>query len=158
MDLIEDAYFANRKINVARTYLNEAVFQGAEILYFSFMINNMVSRLPKEDSKERSEQIKDLKNTAKDFYKDYNAEVDQKLLSAMLEMYYYNIPKSQHPDVFQKIEKQHFGLKKLDFDFYAKKVFKKSVFSSRAKFYDFLNNPSTKKIGKDLAHKTLQGE
>ena len=155
LDLIEDAYFANRKINVARTYLNEAVFQGAEILYFSFMMNNMVSSLPKEDSKERREQIKDLKNTAKDFYKDYNAEVDQELLSAMLGMYYHNIPKSQHPDVFQKIEKQHFGLKKLDFDFYAKKVFKKSVFSSRAKFYDFLNNPSTKKIEKDLAHKTL---
>ena len=155
LNLIEDAYFANRKMNVARTYLNEAIFRGAEILYFSFKMNNMVSRLPKEASKKRRAQIKDLKNTAKDFYKDYNAEVDKELLSAMLEMYYHNIPKSQHPDIFQKIEKQHFGLKKLDFDFYAKKVFKKSIFSSRAKFYDFLKNPSAKKIGKDPAHKTL---
>ena len=45
LNLIEDAYFANRKINIARTYLNEAVFQGAEILYFSFMMNNMVNQL-----------------------------------------------------------------------------------------------------------------
>lgn len=155
LDLIEDAYFNNKKINVARTYLNEAVFQGAEILYFSFMMNNMVSRLPKEDAKERKAQIKEMKNTAKDFYKDYNAELDENLLSAMLEMYYYNIPKSQHPDVFQKIEKQQFGLKKLDFDFYAKKVFKKSVFANRTKFYDFLSNPSAKKIEKDPAYKTL---
>ncbi len=155
LDLIEDAYFNNKKINVARTYLNEAVFQGAEILYFSFMMNNMVSRLPKEDEKARRAQIKEMKNTAKDFYKDYNSELDESLLSAMLEMYYYNIPKSQHPDVFQKIEKQQFGLKKLDFDFYAKKVFKKSVFANRTKFYDFLSNPSAKKIEKDPAYKTL---
>ncbi len=155
LDLIEDAYFANRKINIPRTYLNEAVFQGAEILYFSFMMNNGFSALPKEDGKEKREQLKDIKNTAKDFYKNYNADVDEKLLSAMLEMYYYNIPKSQHPEIFQKIEKQRFGLKKLDFDYYAKKVFKKSVFASRAKFYDFLNNPSAKKIAKDPAHKTI---
>ncbi|MDP7430731.1 MAG: S46 family peptidase, partial [Flavobacteriales bacterium] len=114
LDLIEDAYFANRKINVPRTYLNEAVFQGAEILYFSFMMNNRFSALPKEDGKEKRERLKDIKNTAKDFYKNYNADVDEKLLSAMLEMYYYNIPKSQHPEIFQKIEKQRFGLKKLD--------------------------------------------
>ena len=155
LDLIEDAYFANRKINIPRTYLNEAIFQGAEILYFSFMMNNGFSALPKEDGKEKREQLKDIKNTAKDFYKNYNADVDEKLLSAMLEMYYYNIPKSQHPEIFQKIEKQRFGLKKLDFDYYAKKVFKKSVFASRAKFYDFLNNPSAKKIAKDPAHKTI---
>ncbi len=155
LNLIEDAYFANRKINVPRTYLNEAVFQGAEILYFSFMMNNRFSALPKEDGKEKRERLKDIKNTAKDFYKNYNADVDEKLLSAMLEMYYYNIPKSQHPEIFQKIEKQRFGLKKLDFDYYAKKVFKKSIFASRAKFYDFLNNSSAKKIAKDPAHKTI---
>ncbi|MDP7430310.1 MAG: S46 family peptidase, partial [Flavobacteriales bacterium] len=45
--------------------------------------------------------------------------------------------------------------KKLDFDYYAKKVFKKSIFASRAKFYDFLNNSSAKKIAKDPAHKTI---
>ena len=156
LDLIEDAYFTNKKINVPRTYLNEAIFRGAEILYFSFTINNMVSRLPKEDSKERRKQINAIKSTGKDFYKDYNPELDENLLSAMLEMYYYNIPKSQHPEVLQKIEKQHFGLKKLDFDFYAKKVFKKSVFSNRVKFYDFLNSASIKKIEKDPAYKTLK--
>ena len=156
LDLIEDAYFTNKKINVTRTYLNEAIFRGAEILYFSFTINNMVNRLPKEDGKERRKQINAIKSAGKDFYKDYNAELDENLLSAMLEMYYYNIPKSQHPEVLQKIEKQHFGLKKLDFDFYAKKVFKKSVFSNRVTFYDFLNSVSIKKIEKDPAYKTLK--
>ena len=155
LNLIEDAYFANKKINVARTYLNEAVFQGAEILYFSFMINNMINRLPKEEGKERREGLQDIKSAAKDFYKNYNPDLDKNLLSAMLEMYYYNIPKSQHPEIFQKIETQQFGFKKLDFDFYAKKVFKKSIFSNRLKCYDFLKNPTIKKIKNDPAYTTL---
>ena len=155
LSLIEDAYFANRKINVARTYLNEAIFQGAEILYFSFMMNTMVGELLKMKDNNKQKKIKEIKNTAKDFYKNYNTKVDQELLSAMLQMYYQNIPKSQHPDIFQKIEKQHFGFKKLDFDHYAKKVFKNSIFSNRAKCYDFLKNPSDKKIRKDPAYKTL---
>ena len=155
LGLIEDAYFANRKINIARTYLNEAIFRGAEILYFSRQMNSLIGQLADIEDVDKRKKIKDIKNMAKDFYKDYNAELDQELLSAMLKMYYHNIPKSQHPDIFQKIEKQHFGLKKLDFDFYAKKLFKNSIFSSRAKFYDFLNNPSAKKIEKDLAHRTL---
>jgi len=155
LDLIEDAYFANRKINVARTYLNEAVFQGAEILYFSFMMNNMISALPKEDGKERREQLRDIKNTAKDFYKDYNSDLDQELLGTLFEMYYYNIPKSQHPDIFRKIEKQLFGFKALDFDYFAKTVFRKSVFSSRTKCWDFLEKPTIAKIEKDPAYKAL---
>ena len=155
LDLIEDAYFANRKINVARTYLNEAIFQGAEILYFSFMMNNMISALPKEDGKERREQLRDIKNTAKDFYKDYNSDLDQELLGTLFEMYYYNIPKSQHPDIFRKIEKQLFGFKALDFDYFAKTVFRKSVFSSRTKCWDFLEKPTIAKIEKDPAHKAL---
>ncbi len=155
LDLIEDAFFANRKFTVARTYLNEAIFQGAEIMYFSFMINNMISALPKEDGKERREQLRDIKNTAKDFYKDYNPTIDQELLASLLEMYYYNVPKSQHPDVFKKIEKQLFGFKKLDFDYFAKTVFRKSIFANRTKCWSFLENPTTSKIEKDPAYKTI---
>ena len=155
LNLIEDAYFANRKINIARTYLNEAVFQGAEILYFSFMMNNMVNQLSNLEDADKRKKIKEIKNEAKDFYKDYNSKVDQELLSAMLEMYYYNIPKSQHPAIFKKIEKQLFGFRALDFDYYAKTVFKKSIFANRSKFSDFLKSPSTAKIAKDPAYTTI---
>ncbi len=154
LDLIEDAYSISEKIAVNRTYLNEAIFMGAEIMYFSFKMNNQIAQLPAE-GKERAVAIRAIKKEAKDFYKDYDASVDQELFSSMLEMYYYNVPPKQHAPVFGKIEKQLFGLKKLDFDFYAKKAFKKSIFSSKAKFNKFLDNPSTKKIEKDPAYKTL---
>jgi len=73
----------------------------------------------------------------------------------MLEMYYYNVPKKQHAPLFKKIENQLFGFKKLDFGWYAKNTFRKSVFSSREKFFTFLENPSTTKIERDPAYKTI---
>ena len=155
LNLIEDAYFANREINIARTYLNEAIFGGAEILYFSFNMHKKIGSLTKEDNEQRREQLKDIKNSAKDFYKDYNPKLDQDILSAMLEMYYYNVLKDQHPDVFKKIEKQLFGFKALDFDYYAKNVFRQSLFANETKCMEFLDHPTTTKIEVDLAYKTL---
>ena len=154
LNLIEDAYDVNRKINIARTYLNEAVFQGAEIMYFSFLMERQISNLS-EDEQEKRQQIRDIKKQAIDFYKNYNADIDQELFSSMLEMYYYNVPKYQHPTVFKKIENQLLGFKALDFDYYAKNVFTKSVFSSKEKFMSFLVRPSASKITKDPAFTTL---
>ena len=45
LDLIEEAYDKNKEIQVARTYLNEAIFQGAEIMYFSFLMNREIGEI-----------------------------------------------------------------------------------------------------------------
>jgi hypothetical protein len=154
LEMIESAYNKNKRIALNRTYLNEAVFQGSEILYFSYMMKNRIASLPK-DKKERLTSIRKLKKLAKDFYKNYNASVDEKLLSTMLSMYYYNVPKNQHAPVFKKIENQMLGFKKLDFDFYAQNVFKRSVFSSKEKCMEFLQNPTLSRVSRDLAFTTM---
>ena len=154
LDLIESAYNTSKRIALNRTYLNEAVFMGSEIMYWSFKMNRAITALPAE-GKERNVAIRAIKKEAKDFYKDYNASVDQELFGSMLEMYYYNVPKTQHAPIFKKIENQLFGFKKLDFGWYAKNAFKRSIFSSREKFFSFLENPSTTKIERDPAYKTI---
>ena len=98
---IENAYSDNKRIALNRTYLTEAIFQGAEIMSFSYTMKNRINALPK-DKKERLIALRKLKKIAKDFYKDYNPQVDQELFSSMLEMYYYNVPKSQHAPIFKK--------------------------------------------------------
>jgi hypothetical protein len=154
LDLIESAYNRNKNITVNRTFLNEAVFQGAEILYWSFKMHRAISSLP-EDEKERSIAIRKIKKEAIDFYKDYNTSIDQELLASMLEMYYYHVPKSQHSKVFRLIENQLFGFKKLDFDWYAKNVFRRSVFSTKEKFLTFLERPSISIVNRDPAYKAI---
>ena len=147
---LEEAYERNKKIAFNRTYLTEGIFQGPEILSFSYTIKNRISSLPK-DKKGRTEGLRKLKKLAKEFYKNYNSTIDQELLSAMLEMYYYNIPKPQQAPIFKKIENQLFGFKNLDFDFYAKNLFKRSYFSSEEKCMKFLKNPSKFLAEKDPA-------
>jgi hypothetical protein len=154
LDLIEKAFRNNKKIELFRTYLNEAIFRGSEIMYWSFKMHRAVAGLPKE-VKERSVVLRKIKKEAREFYKNYNSDIDMELFSSMLEMFYYNVPKSQHAPVFKKIENQLFGFKKLDFDWYAKNTFRRSIFSSKEKFFTFLENPSSKKVERDPAYKTI---
>ena len=154
MQILEEAYEKNTKIALNRTYLTEAVFQGPEILSFSYTMKNRINALPK-DKEAKSQAIRKLKKLAKEFYKNYNAKVDEEMLSAMLEMYYYNVPKYQHSKIFKKIENQLFGVKKLDFKYYAKNLFNRSYFSSEEKCLRLLKNPSKLLVEKDPAFLTF---
>ncbi len=154
LNLIENAYQRNKSIELNRTYLNEAIFMGAEIMYWSFKIHAEISKLPK-DGKERSLSLRKLKKEAREFYKNYNPSIDEELFGSMLEMYYYNVPKRQHAPIFKRIENQLFGFKKLDFGWYAKNAFRRSVFSSKEKFFAFLDRPYVSTIERDPAYKTM---
>ena len=154
LDLIESAYTTNRTIALNRTYLNEAVFMGSEIMYFSFKMNRAITQLP-TDKEEKIVALRAIEKEATDYYKNYNSSVDQELFGAMLEMYYYNVPKMQHAAIFKTIENQLFGFKKLDFDYYAKNTFSRSIFSTKEKFFAFLENPTLSRIDSDPAYKTL---
>ncbi len=154
LDLIESAYQTNKNIELSRIYLNEAVFGGAEIMYWSFRMYNAIAKLPKED-KEKGVELRKIKKEAREFYKDYDASIDQELFASMLEMYYYNVSKTQHAPVFKQIENQLFGFKKLDFDWYAKNTFRRSVFGSKEKLFAFLERPSVATIERDPAYKTI---
>ena len=154
LDLINDAYHENKNIELNRIYLNEAIFMGSEIMYWSFKMHRAISKLPKE-KKERNRALRKIKKEAIEFYKNYSHSIDQELFGAMLEMYYYNVPESQHAPIFKKIENQLFGFRKLDFDWYAKMTFKKSIFASKEKFLKFLKNPYITTIKRDPAYQTI---
>ena len=154
MQILEEAYEKNTKIALNRTYLTEAIFQGPEILSFSYTMKNRINALPK-DKEEKIQAIRKLKKLAKEFYKNYNAKVDENMLSSMLEMYYDNVPKYQHSKIFKKIENQLFGVKKLDFKYYAKNLFNRSYFSSEEKCLRLLKNPSKLLVEKDPAYLTF---
>ena len=154
LNLIERAYQSNKNIELNRTYLNEAIFMGAEIMYWSFKMHAAITKLPKE-GRERDLSLREIKKEAREFYKNYNTSIDQELFGSMLEMYYYNVPKRQHAPIFKRIENQLFGFKKLDFGWYAKNAFRRSVFSSKEKFFSFLERPYVSTIERDPAYKTM---
>ena len=148
LDLLADGYYDNEKINEVRIFLNEAVFQGAEVFYFIYQVQDAIKNLP-EDPKARRLAINDLKDKAREHYKDYNKDVDQDLFAELLELYNDNVPYSKQPDAFEKVRNHNYT--KGDWHKFAAYVYKTSPFVSQTKFFAFLERPSVYKLEKDYA-------
>jgi Peptidase S46 len=141
------------KYAVMRTYLNEAINRGPEILTFAYGANDLNKELnakPHDKAKVKSAAEK-LSARGEDYFKEYDATTDQMLLSSLLKMYYNDVPKEQHAPVFAEIQSKYKG----DFDKWAADVFENSLFASKAKYDAFLKSPSSKKLAADPAFKTI---
>lgn len=150
---LKNAFVEMRKVVLPRTYLNEAIFQGAEILPLAFSYQGLAKTLSVKDAKPQDIKaaVDPLKEGIDEYFKDYNLSTDQKLLAALLKMYYQDIPKEQRAPIFAEIENKY----NADFDKFAEKVFEKSFFATKEKLTAFLNDPSAKKLEKDLAYRTV---
>ncbi|MGC6428496.1 MAG: S46 family peptidase [Flavobacteriales bacterium] len=148
LNLLADAYYENEKINESRIFLNEAIFQGPEVFYFIYRIKDAIENLP-EEPKERRLAINELKDMAREHFKNYNKNLDQDLFAGLLSLYEQNIPKSRQADAFEKVRTHWYT--KGDWDKFATYVYKNSPFVDRSKFWEFLENPTTAKLEKDYA-------
>jgi len=114
----------------------------------------MAAALSSEDEKEINNAKEEILSSLADFYKDYNAEIDQNLLAAMLEVYYYDVPAEFHPQALIDVAKKY----KNNFSKFAEKYFAKSPFTSEEKVKEWLNTKFSKEtLEKDLVYK-LSGD
>ncbi|MFT5602050.1 MAG: hypothetical protein ACI9N1_002300 [Flavobacteriales bacterium] len=156
LGLIEDYYKGSEAMVLPSVYFEEAIAQGSEAL--GFMLNNfgnpfspLGAALASEEVDE--EKVKGMMNASIEslpaFYKDYNTEIDQNLLAAMLEIYYNNVDAQFHPEVLTEINKKFKG----DFKKFAAKYFKKSPFASQESMQTFLTDLNIKKFKKDYLYR-----
>jgi hypothetical protein len=161
LKLLADGYADEKKYNISMKYLEEAVFQGPEFVYFSFGAYQMYMKI-KSQSEAKDKTVKasydaDIKTMAdifkpevEKFFKDYNQPTDKKLFVALLKMYYDNVPREQWPDIFANEADKKF---KGDFNKWAGEVFAKSIFVDKAKLMAFLDKPTYKVIMNDPGFK-----
>ena len=148
LNLLADGFYDNEKINVNRMFLNEAVFQGPEVFYFVYQIQDAIANSP-EDVKERRLAINKLKDMARDHFKNYNKELDKDLFAGLLSLYEENVARSQQADAFEKVRTHWYT--KGDWNKFAEYVYKTSPFVDKSKFWTFLENPTIAKLEKDYA-------
>jgi len=144
------------KINLLLQYLNEAVFQGPDYIYFSHGARPLYGALKKQSEEPKSEKAKydaAIKNAAAafeeklpDFFKDYNKQVDKDQFIALLEMFYNDIPEEQHPAIFKTVEGKKF---KGNFKAWGEYVYANSMFVDETKLRAFLKNPSYQVLSED---------
>ena len=148
LSLIEQSINDASKYTIPSVYFQEAIY-GSEIM--RFLIRNMGQRSQLYSSLSSGDGITEAKDkligVAENYYKDYNAKIDENTLSAVLNLYYNDVPKEFHPKLFSEMGEKNNG----DFSSFVAKYFAKSPFVSFDKFEEWLYSDklSTKNIDKD---------
>lgn len=136
---------------LAHIYLSEAGRSGAEVIGFaSSLSKNILSYVEATDKNELKGRLKQM---VAEFYKNYDAATDRKILEKMLDLYNSNLIPSQIPQSVKD------AASKGDYEAYSRDLFAKSVFTDRKKldaFIDKLNAKSYKKLGKDPVYQLVR--
>ncbi|MFW6224588.1 MAG: S46 family peptidase, partial [Bacteroidota bacterium] len=164
LKLIKEGYEITDSVIVPLKYLEEAIFQGGEFIMPSFSYMGLYSRLKQyhEEDKIGWKFWKIFQKSSKDTavinsmaraqmpaldeqFEDYNKQLDQRIFTALLKMYYENVDEKYHPDVLNKIDKKYGG----SVEAYADHIYANSLFVDRDKLEAFLNDPEYKTIEDD---------
>ena len=147
---IESAYKTYGEYTLQRWYFIESVMRGAEVMTLAQSFTGLGNELgEKTPSQEKMTRMKEaLGKSVERHFKNYNRPTDVKLLSAMLQMYYENVPVQQQPEAFRQMVEKNKG----DFKVLADRIFARSIFADEAKVRAFLEKPSLKVLKKDPAY------
>ncbi|KAF5052008.1 Dipeptidyl-peptidase 7 [anaerobic digester metagenome] len=147
---IASAYKTYGEYTLQRWYFIESVMRGAEVMTLAQSFTGLGTELgEKAPSQEKIDRMKQaLTKSVERHFKNYNRPTDVKLLSAMLQMYYENVPVQQQPEAFRQMVAKNKG----DFSRIAGNIFARSIFADEAKVRAFLEKPSLKVLKKDPAY------
>jgi len=145
--LLEGYYNGNKESALVQTYLFEGIFQGSEMFMMPFQMQQLAGVLanPKDKEELIAGMSKELKESTKDHWKDYNEAVDKSIFAGLLDMYYKNVPAEKQLGFIAEAGKKYKG----DFNKYADVVYKKTIFANEESFNAFLDKPSSKILDKD---------
>ena len=140
LDVIREVYEESATINLVDQYINEIFFSGIEIVEIASQIMPLYNTLTREsDSLMKIKRLTDqLKESGKEFYKNYNPPTDKKVLIALMKMYYEDIPEDYRPDIYETITEEYEGYLSL----FADSLFENSIFVDQEKFFHFLDKPA----------------
>ena len=166
LKMIEEGWKNSAPLTIPLQYMNEAVFQGPEFLYYSFgsfslymTLKTQAAKKSKEDKAKFNEPINEqaAKVTAAiyDHFKDYDWATDKDLFIELVGMYFKNVDKKYQAYTEDKkgnktylvdvLNKKYKG----DISKWADVIFEKSIFVDSVKMHEFLKKPSLKVLEKD---------
>ncbi len=151
---IKEGYQIKEHSIIPSIYTSEAIFRGSDILPFAYRNFTSLHRALKADSSDKfiEQKARGIKKRLDDHFKNYHAPLDKKLLGKMMEIFYHNVPKFQHPELLQEYYDKFDG----NFQEAARYIFDKSAFDSKQEVIKLLNNPKERKIRKDKAYELVK--
>lgn len=147
----ENAYKDYNNYALHATYMKEGV-TGSSIIAFASNYMALEKALKSEKADEIQKSVEAIKKAEIAFYKSFNAKSEERILAQLTQMFYENIPASQHPQYLSDLVKKNKGKTNTEtFEKIAHKVFEKSVMVTQASADKFLSKPDLKKLSNDPA-------
>ena len=146
LKLIEQSYADRREVQAALTYLDEGLLEGPELLYQSVLMGRSIKAMFAETNPDqRDAMLEEIKKDAAKFYKDYDQEVEQRLMAAMMEYTYGHIDLKYAPDCLKNADRKYKG----DFVALVNRLFSRSIFANEETLNAYLKNPNPKTLERD---------
>ncbi|MDL2251522.1 S46 family peptidase [Odoribacter sp. OttesenSCG-928-J03] len=145
--MLKKAYDETAKYQRTQMYLTEAL-GGPETPMFAYGAGKSIEVLADKatDEATKAKTLKELKERAEAFYKDFDPTVEENLYAALYEIFKNEVAAEQYPEIIQLVQNKYKG----DFVKFAAELRKTSVFMDEARFYAFIEKPDMKKLEKDL--------
>lgn len=107
----------------------------------------------KNDADSIKKYVSALKAARKGIMKEFDLGTEQEMLAQTAMMYYKEVPKTQHPDIYQRVIFKQFGSDDWNktFNDYSDYVFKHTFLLDDSKFDAFCNAPTITQINEDAA-------
>jgi hypothetical protein len=141
LSIIDSACNERKEIFHAYLYYDLCMW-GSEAMSFALQANDLFEKLKNKADEEAIQQaVQRLKESGDAFYKDYNPPTDLKTITALLRLYYDEVPAVYHPEIFNKIDG--------NYEQFTEKMFASSIFTSQEKFNHFLEKPRLRVLEKD---------
>jgi hypothetical protein len=109
LHMIERSYQGTED-EIAYEYLVESMMRGPEIFYFSYGAKGLYEALKSGDNQERIKaNTERLKAELEEYFKDYDAVTDEKIVAALMKLYEKNVDPAFHPSFFGKVKSKYKG-------------------------------------------------
>ncbi len=146
----DETYAQMRPYEFSRDYFIEIFYYGPEVIRFADGFNKLLLMIDeKKGDSLINPEIEKLRKRNAGFFKNYNVEVDKKMMKKMLPIYFSEMDASQVPSVKKEIDENFGG----DVNKYVDNLFKKSILTNKVAADAFLAKPKTAKLKKDPAFK-----
>lgn len=137
---LDNAYTSTMEPIQILTYFSETFNNGIELVRFANIIHSI-------DLSDKEIAAAAVRSKMTDLYKDYEPELDMKVMPALLRFYAEKVPAAYLPNIYKTIDKKFKG----DYQKYTDWVFKNTKLTSLDNLATLLVNKPLKDIEKDPA-------
>lgn len=146
LENLQNGYIATMNSTAYQTYFSEIFYNGIEIIRFANTFKYIM------DNSSIHDKAETLESRLTKSYKDYEPELDKKLMPVLLQLYAERVPKEYLPSVYTTINKKFKG----DYLRYADWFYSKTNLTDLNKLIAFAKKANKKNIDKDPAIELAQ--